>query len=105
MVDNSQLNIFEELWDVEKAIQEQIEAADEAFYILNLSDVVKKYEMWVEEMPRIKPFYAVKCNDNELVIKTLAELGTGFDCASKGEIQKVLSIMENLCLVELRLNL
>lgn len=26
---------------------------------------------------------AVKCNDNELVLKTLAALGTGFDCASK----------------------
>lgn len=89
MVDRSQLNVFEEPWDVENAIRQQAKETDEAFFILNLSDVVKKYEMWVMEMPRIKPFYAVKCNDNELVIQTLAKLGTGFDCASKGEIKKV----------------
>lgn len=34
---------------------------------------------------------AVKCNDSPIVIQTLASLGTGFDCASKGEIAKVMS--------------
>lgn len=33
---------------------------------------------------------AVKCNDSPMVLKLLAALGTGFDCASKGEIKKVL---------------
>lgn len=37
-------------------------------------------------------FAAVKCNDDLAVIQTLASLGTGFDCASKGEIGKVLSL-------------
>lgn len=36
-------------------------------------------------------FSAVKCNDSPVVIQTLAALGTGFDCASKGEISKVMS--------------
>lgn len=34
---------------------------------------------------------AVKCNDDPIVIQTLAALGAGFDCASKGEISKVMS--------------
>lgn len=34
---------------------------------------------------------AVKCNDDPIVIKTLAGLGAGFDCASMGEIAKVMS--------------
>lgn len=34
---------------------------------------------------------AVKCNDSPIVIQTLASLGTGFDCASKGEINKVIN--------------
>lgn len=34
-------------------------------------------------------FTAVKCNDSPIVLKMLAALGTGFDCASKGEIKKV----------------
>lgn len=37
------------------------------------------------------PFIAVKCNDSSVVIQTLAAFGTGFDCASKGEIAKVQS--------------
>ncbi|KAM3843170.1 ornithine decarboxylase 1-like [Diretmus argenteus] len=34
-------------------------------------------------MPRVTPFYAVKCNDSRTVVMTLASLGAGFDCASK----------------------
>lgn len=35
---------------------------------------------------------AVKCNDSLTVLEVLAALGTGFDCASKTEINKVLSL-------------
>ena len=34
---------------------------------------------------------AVKCNPDPQVLKLLAELGTGFDCASKAEIDQVLN--------------
>ncbi|XP_034047244.1 ornithine decarboxylase 1-like [Thalassophryne amazonica] len=43
-------------------------------------------------MPRVRPFYAVKCNPNPTIIRMLSGLGTGFDCASKNEIQLVLSL-------------
>ncbi|RWR98950.1 hypothetical protein B4U80_06104, partial [Leptotrombidium deliense] len=42
-------------------------------------------------MPRIKPYYAVKCNNTPIVLEILASLGLGFDCASKNEIADVLS--------------
>lgn len=35
---------------------------------------------------------AVKCNDDTTVLEILAALGTCFDCASKAEINKVLSL-------------
>lgn len=35
---------------------------------------------------------AVKCNDDPLLLQTLAALGTGFDCASKSEIRSVLEL-------------
>lgn len=35
---------------------------------------------------------AVKCNPEPTVVKMLATLGTGFDCASKTEIEQVLSL-------------
>ena len=33
--------------------------------------------------PNVTPFYAVKCNSDPVLVKVLAELGAGFDCASK----------------------
>ena len=38
------------------------------------------------QLPRVRPSYAVKCNDDPTIVETLAALGAGFDCASRGEI-------------------
>jgi len=75
------------------------------FYVVDLGMLTRKYEQWTGLLPRVKPFYAVKCNPNEVMVKTLAHLGAGFDCASQGEIMQVLSygvhpervIMANPC--------
>jgi ornithine decarboxylase len=79
------------------AIRREIEARqlqhnDNPFYVLNLEDVRIKLRKWREKIPRVTPFYAVKCNDNAEVLKALAEGGSGFDCASKSEIAKILSL-------------
>lgn len=55
----------------------------DAFYVCDLGDVLKKHLRWTRALPRVTPFYAVKCNDSRAVVMTLASLGTGFDCASK----------------------
>ncbi|XP_033226728.1 ornithine decarboxylase 1-like [Belonocnema kinseyi] len=68
---------------------------EEAFYVLDIGDIVQKYQIWKEKLPRVDPYYAVKCNDNLTVLEVLAALGTGFDCASKTEINKVLSLGVN----------
>ena len=39
----------------------------------------------------MEPFYAVKCNEDERILKVMVELGMSFDCASKCEIEKILS--------------
>lgn len=62
------------------------------FYAVDLEDVCNKHIRWLTSMPRVKPHYAVKCNDDLNVIRLLGYLGAGFDCASKGEIQKVLDL-------------
>ena len=41
------------------------------------------YDQWMDMIPNVAPFYAVKCNSDEVLLKVLAEIGTGFDCASK----------------------
>lgn len=80
-------NIFEIMQQVVK-YKNKIQD-DDSFFLFNIDDIIWKYKNWMEKMPRVKPHYAVKCNDNETVLKMLDMLGTGFDCASKGEIQKV----------------
>lgn len=59
------------------------EKPQEAFYVINVDDIIAKFQNWVIKMPRVKPFFAVKSNDTPLIIELLAILGTGFDCASK----------------------
>ncbi|XP_045604602.1 ornithine decarboxylase [Procambarus clarkii] len=63
---------------------------EDPFYILDIGDIVQKIKIWKLKLPRVDPFYAVKCNDNPTVLELLAALGIGFDCASKAEMQKVL---------------
>lgn len=84
---------------------------EEAFYVLDVGDIVQKHQIWKEKLPRVEPYYgklfiylrfyivicngslytsfsipAVKCNDNLIVIEVLAALGVNFDCASKVNI-------------------
>ncbi|XP_039466571.1 ornithine decarboxylase-like [Oreochromis aureus] len=65
---------------------------DEPFYVLNLDDILEKHIRWITRLPRVKPFYAVKCNYTPAVIRMLNALDTGFDCASKAEIELALSL-------------
>lgn len=65
---------------------------EEPFFVADASDIVFKYKMWKLKMPRVEPFYAVKCNDSPIILHLLAALGVNFDCASKAEIESVLSM-------------
>jgi ornithine decarboxylase len=60
---------------------------NEAFNVVDLSWVARQYKLWKSLLPRVKPFYAVKCNPNKTICKVLEKLGAGFDCASKEEIR------------------
>ncbi|KAK3794571.1 hypothetical protein RRG08_003720 [Elysia crispata] len=73
-----------------KIAELEAEGSDDAFFVCDVGDIIKKDIAWREMLPRVTPFYAVKCNTDETVIRTLVNLGLGFDCASKGEIAQVL---------------
>lgn len=77
---------------IKYCVDQQNEERNDAFFVGDMGDVVRKHKIWSAQLPRVEPFYAVKCNDDMTVLAVLAQLGTGFDCASKGEIQKVLSL-------------
>lgn len=83
---------FSGIFNLENAIASTFKILNDSFYICNLSDIIRKYEDWRNFLPRVKPFYAVKCNDDINVLKTLASLGCSFDCASLWEIEKILAL-------------
>jgi len=62
---------------------------DEAFFLIDLGEILEQYKLWKTLLPRVEPFYAVKCCPNPMVLKLLDILGCGFDCASKSEIISV----------------
>lgn len=95
MLHKSHVEIVAESCHSGSVIAKRIKAGGgehDAFFVADIGDVINKYKKWVSALPRVEPFYAVKCNDEPAVLSVLAQLGTGFDCASKGEIQKVLDL-------------
>ncbi|KAM3758766.1 hypothetical protein ACB098_01G070100 [Castanea mollissima] len=52
----------------------------ETFYVLDLA------------LPKVQPYYAVKCNPNLNFLGAMAALGTNFDCVSQAEIESILSL-------------
>uniref|UniRef100_A0A183BX92 ornithine decarboxylase n=1 Tax=Globodera pallida TaxID=36090 RepID=A0A183BX92_GLOPA len=71
----------------EKKIEER------SFTIVNLNKVVCRHRKWCELLPNVKPFYAVKCNNDPFLLRTLATLGVGFDCASLSELKLALNVV------------
>ncbi|KAI5805377.1 pyridoxal-dependent decarboxylase [Peziza echinospora] len=81
------------------ALKERIDSIDlhscepggeDAFFVADLGEIYRQHMRWKRNLPRVEPFYAVKCNPDPMVLRLLAALGTGFDCASKTEIQTML---------------
>lgn len=86
----SGINYYEHVLDIRRVIDEaQVQDCDEALNICDLSSVERKFRLWQQQLPRIKPYYAVKCNDDPRIVQILAGLGAGFDCASKNELKLV----------------
>jgi ornithine decarboxylase len=58
------------------------------------SRVCSNWNLWTKELSHIKPYYAVKCNPDRALLKTLSSLGSGFDCASGKELLEVAEVQK-----------
>ena len=65
---------------------------NEHFIIVDLGDIKRKYYQWNMLLPKITPYYAIKCNPNNKIISLLHSLGCHFDAASKNEIVRLLEL-------------
>ncbi|CAB9507192.1 Ornithine decarboxylase [Seminavis robusta] len=85
-------------WHIEQLEQELLAAAhngdeledalDDGFVLCDLNVIRKKLLAWRHLFPRIKPFFALKCNPDPMVAAVLGRTNqaAGFDCASLSEI-------------------
>ena len=77
-------------------IQSHVDSgASASFLVTNLASIRSMHAQWKAELPMVKPFYAVKCNPDPTILRLLASLGCGFDCASQGEIDLVVNKLGN----------
>lgn len=67
----------------------QAHGLDDTTYVYDLGNTIRLFRAWRAAMPRVAPFYAVKCNPEPALLRLLAALGAGFDCASKAELEAV----------------
>ncbi|XP_033733169.1 ornithine decarboxylase-like [Pecten maximus] len=65
---------------------------DDPLVIVDIDEIVERYRRWYKLLPRVKLFYALKCNNDERIVNVIARLGGSFDCASKSEIQQILDL-------------
>jgi len=66
------------------------EEMSDPFYLVDMQEICSLYKEWHETLPGVEPCYAVKCNPNEVLLRLFIRLGTGFDCASSDEIDRVM---------------
>jgi len=60
-----------------------------AFYVMSPQKVEASIALWRRELPLVRPFYAVKCNPEPLLLNTLYDAGVDFDCASERELLEI----------------
>ncbi|KAF7877339.1 hypothetical protein EAF04_001021 [Stromatinia cepivora] len=65
---------------------------NDSFFVADIEEIRRQHDLWVSHLPYIRPFYAVKCNTDTVLLKVLMQLGVGFDCASVEEMHTVLSL-------------
>lgn len=62
------------------------------FLVFDLDVVEERYCQLLAALPQARVLYAVKANPAEEVLQSLARLGSSFDVASRGEIERCLKI-------------
>jgi len=77
---------------IDKINHERGYASSDPFFIIDLGNVYRKHKQWQRMLPRVQPFYAVKCCNEPKILESLVSLGVNFDCASKGEIDQVMKM-------------
>lgn len=94
--DLSEVKVYEHL-DVQSVIETQVEKISQlqndvgSFLVYDVGSIIDQYSSWMSLLPNVLPSYVVGCNDDPVMLKTLARLGARFCCSNKREIEGVLA--------------
>lgn len=95
MINEHNIRMYDQLeYKMSDVIKNVIEsrASLSSFFLIDIGAIFRRYKLWMQHMPRVKIYYAVKCNPDKLLLNTLVDLGVGFDVASKMEISTVMEL-------------
>lgn len=57
---------------------------------MNVGKVNTLLDVWISVLPRVRPFYAVNCNSDSVLMQVLADKPhIGFYCRTKENVEKV----------------
>ncbi|MGB9789391.1 type III PLP-dependent enzyme [Thermotoga caldifontis] len=77
---------------VNELVRKAAKKLETPFLLIDLDIVEDNYRKLANAIPGCKIFYAVKANSHPRIIERLRDLGSNFDVASVGEINKLLSL-------------
>uniref|UniRef100_A0A8C6BK68 Orn/DAP/Arg decarboxylase 2 N-terminal domain-containing protein n=1 Tax=Monodon monoceros TaxID=40151 RepID=A0A8C6BK68_MONMO len=86
------LEAGETAWQVLKIRELSDLDRQDPFMVVDLGMLARRHQVFRQALPRVSPFYVVKCNSSPWVLHDLATLGTGFDCASQVELEQGLGL-------------
>jgi ornithine decarboxylase len=63
--------------------------------------ILTQWHLWATTLSRVKPYYAVKCNPDRTLLRSLYENGVSFDCASLREVFDIKTMSLNLSIPDI----
>ncbi|EUD66153.1 S-adenosylmethionine decarboxylase-ornithine decarboxylase-like protein [Plasmodium inui San Antonio 1] len=82
-----------EMFTLSRILNEDI---DTSVVCINLQKILAQYIRFKKNLPSVTPFYSVKSNNDDVVLKFLYGLNANFDCASVGEVKKLTTLLPDL---------
>ncbi len=76
----------------EKFIKGLVKKYGTPLFVISLSKIDERVQLFRNLLPRVEPYYAVKANSHPSVLRFLIRKDLGFDVASKSEIENIIKL-------------
>src|SRR3989338_10922967 len=77
---------------IENLIRRMIKKHSSPLMLIQEDMLEKQFRIFRKALPEVLPYYAIKANPYQGIIKKFIEIGSGFDVASANEMNTVLEL-------------